>query len=202
MKSVKEDSCNLTTPAKRIFSPVKLSSPNSYQGKNLTGVARHVRDLVADIHANVQQWNNLHLQGITHIKSIAQEKHNKNYYSRTLQDLCDKLESICNNLDDKVKNFDQIRHQLKAITTLQKTSNKLFITWPTTKFGEVAEIIYETYREEAKLKRKILENVAHNHTVSWKMLHLAAWQYQPLLSENLTILLESLLIETGHRPLQ
>lgn len=55
---------------------------------------------------------------------------------------------------------------------------------------------------EAKLKREILENIAHNHTDSWKMFHLAAWQYQPLLSEDLTILLESLLIETGHRPLR
>lgn len=52
---------------------------------------------------------------------------------------------------------------------------------------------------EAKLKRKLLENVAHNHTESWKMLHLAAYVYEPLLTENLLILLDSLLIETGHR---
>ncbi|XP_032672287.1 cyclin-dependent kinase 2-interacting protein [Odontomachus brunneus] len=202
MKSVKEDGCNLTTSSKRIFSPVKLSSPNSYHGKNLTGIARHVRDLAADIHANIQQWNTLHLQGITCIKTITQEKQTKNYYSRTLQDLCDNLESICDSLDDKVRNLDRIKHQLKAVATLQKTSDKLFITWPTNKFGNVAETIYEAYHKEAKLKRKILENVAHNHTASWKMLHLAAWQYQPLLSENVTILLESLLLETGHRLLR
>lgn len=52
---------------------------------------------------------------------------------------------------------------------------------------------------EAKLKRIVLENVAHNYTESWKMLHLAAWIYEPLLAEDLTILLDSLLIETGHR---
>lgn len=64
----------------------------------MTGVARHVRDLAANIHANIQQWNTLHLQGITCIKNITQEKQFKNYYSRTLQDLCDNLENICNNL--------------------------------------------------------------------------------------------------------
>jgi len=74
-----------------------LSSPKSFQGRNLTGTARLVRDLAADIHANIQQWSNLHIQGITYLKDITQEKHNKNY-SESLQDLCDKLENICDNL--------------------------------------------------------------------------------------------------------
>lgn len=64
----------------------------------MTGVPRHVRDLAADIHSNIQQWNSLYLQGITYIRSIAQEKQGKNYYSKTLQDLCDKLENICDGL--------------------------------------------------------------------------------------------------------
>ncbi|KYN43343.1 Cyclin-dependent kinase 2-interacting protein [Trachymyrmex septentrionalis] len=94
---------------------------------------------------------------------------------------------------------NQIKNQLKAISTLEKTTDKLFITWPTTRFGEVAETIYEAYHMEVKLKRKLLENVAHNCTESWKMLHLAAWVYEPFITENLIILLDSLLIETGHR---
>lgn len=53
---------------------------------------------------------------------------------------------------------------------------------------------------ETKLKRKLFENVAHNYTESWKMVHLATWVYNPLLTEDVTtILLDSLLIETGHR---
>jgi len=74
-----------------------LSSPKSFQGKNLTGTVRLIRDLAADIHANIQQWSNLHIQGITYLKNITQEKHDKNY-SEILQDLCDKLENICDNL--------------------------------------------------------------------------------------------------------
>lgn len=65
--------------------------------------------------------------------------------------------------------------------------------------GDVAEQIYEAYRDEAQVKRKILENVAHNHEESWKMLHVATWVYQTNISENITTLLESLLVETGHR---
>ncbi|XP_071568561.1 cyclin-dependent kinase 2-interacting protein-like [Temnothorax nylanderi] len=181
-----------------MFSPINLTSPKSFQGRNLTGTARLVRDLAADIHANIQQWNKLHLLGVAYLKDITQEKCDKNY-SENLQDLCDKLENICDNLDGIVGNLDQIKHQLISVTALHKTADKLFITWPTTKFGEVAETIYKAYHVEAKLKRKLLENVAHNYTDSWKMLHLAAWVYEPSLTEDLKVLLDSLLIETGHR---
>lgn len=56
-----------------------------------------MRDLVADIHANIQRWNSLHLQGINYLKTITSEKHDKNY-SENLQDLCDKLELVCETL--------------------------------------------------------------------------------------------------------
>lgn len=49
------------------------------------------------------------------------------------------------------------------------------------------------------MKRAILEDTAHYYTESWKMLFLASWVHQPLLPENLTTVLESMLIESGHR---
>lgn len=55
------------------------------------------------------------------------------------------------------------------------------------------------YHKEATLRRNLLENIAHNYTETWKMFYLAAWVHQPLLSENSTLLLNSLLIETGHQ---
>lgn len=75
----------------------------SPQGKNLTGNPRHVRDLAADIHANVQQWNNLHLQGVVHLQNIAQ-KLQDNSYSKDIQELCDKLGGVC---DDLVNPFSK-----------------------------------------------------------------------------------------------
>lgn len=76
---------------------IELQSPKSMNGRNLTGSARHVRDLAADIHANIQQWNTAHLQGVTLLKSITQKKQDENY-SQNLQELCDKLENICDTL--------------------------------------------------------------------------------------------------------
>ncbi|EFN70442.1 Cyclin-dependent kinase 2-interacting protein [Camponotus floridanus] len=186
------------TTKKETFVPIKLPSHKSFQGKNLTGTECFVYNLAADIHANIQQWNSFHIQGVNYLKNIIQVKRDKNY-SVVLQDLCDKLENVCDNLDSIVVNLEQIKNQLTAITALQETANKLFITWPINKFGEIAETIYEAYHKEAKQKRNLLENIAHHHTESWKMFHLAAWVHQPLLPENLTILLNSLLVETGHR---
>ncbi|XP_076661518.1 cyclin-dependent kinase 2-interacting protein-like [Halictus rubicundus] len=184
---------------KEQFSPVsKIQSAKSTQGKNLVGSARHIRDLAADIHASIQQWNAAHLQGVALLKDITQERQSTSY-SQLLQELCDKLEHVCDSLDAVVKNLAEITYQIKSTTSLGKDADKLFTTWPITKFDNVAKLILSMYSEEAKIKRKIFENVAHRYSESWKMLCLATWVHQPLLPESLTIFLESLLIETGHR---
>ncbi|XP_011866252.1 PREDICTED: cyclin-dependent kinase 2-interacting protein-like [Vollenhovia emeryi] len=181
-----------------MLSPIHLVSSKSFKGRNLTGTQRLVHDLAVDIHKNIQHWNDLHSQGFAYLKEIKREKRDESY-SEALQDLCDKLENICDDLDVVVGNLDQIKHQLTTVPGLHKTVDKLFVTWPITKFGEVAETIHKAYHMEAKLKRKLVENVAHNHTESSKMLHIAAWVYEPSLTEDLTILLESFLNEVGLR---
>ncbi|XP_070168433.1 cyclin-dependent kinase 2-interacting protein-like [Polyergus mexicanus] len=186
------------TMKREMFLPIKLPSHKSFQGKNLTGTERFIYNLAADIYANIKQWNIFHIKGVTYLRNIIQVKHDKNY-SVILQDLCDKLENVCNSLDGIITNLEQIKNQLTTITVLQEPTNKLFLTWPTSKFGEIAETIYQMYYKEATLKRNLLENIAHNHTEAWKMFYLAAWVHQPLLPENLTLLLNSLFIETGHQ---
>ncbi|XP_035734707.1 cyclin-dependent kinase 2-interacting protein-like isoform X2 [Vespa mandarinia] len=170
----------------------------SLKGKNLTGTLRHLRDLAADVHGIVQQWNDNTLEGINILKSIIQEKSNKNYTIR-LQDYCDSLEEICHTLSNLVKTLEQIAHQINVLIILDKTAIKLFTTWPISAFGRTVEVIYTTYNNEMQIKYKVLENIAHCHTEPQKMLYLSAWLHQPLLPKNVTILLEAMLTETGHR---
>ncbi|KAL2720949.1 cyclin-dependent kinase 2-interacting protein-like isoform X1 [Vespula squamosa] len=178
----------------------ELPHSKSLKGKNLTGTVRHLRDLTADVHRIIQQWNNSTLEGINILKSIIQEKSNKNYTIQ-LQDYCDNLEEICHTLSNLVKALERIVHQINALTTLDKTTTKLFTTWPISAFGirRTVEMIYTTYSNEMQIKYKVLENIAHCHTESQKMLYLSTWLHQPLLSKNTTILLEAMLTETGHR---
>lgn len=75
----------------------ELTHTKSTQGRNLTGSARHIRDLIADIHKNIQIWNTLHLEGVTLLNNITQAKQDESY-SETLQEQCDKLEIVCDGL--------------------------------------------------------------------------------------------------------
>lgn len=67
------------------------------QQKNLTGNPRIVRDLAATIHSSVQQWNNIHLHGLSVLKNITQTK-NDETFPHGLQDLCDDLSKDCDKL--------------------------------------------------------------------------------------------------------
>ncbi|XP_015172644.1 PREDICTED: cyclin-dependent kinase 2-interacting protein-like [Polistes dominula] len=174
------------------------SFSKSLRGKNLTGTVRHLRDLAANVHGIIQQWNNNTLEGVNILKAIIQEKSNGNYTIQ-LQDYCDNLEELCHTLDNSVKNLEQIVHQINALITLDKTTTKLFTTWPISEFGRTVEMIHTNYSNEMRMKYEVLENIAHCRTESQKMLYLSTWIYQPLLSKNVTILLEAMLTETGHR---
>ncbi|XP_015601650.1 cyclin-dependent kinase 2-interacting protein isoform X2 [Cephus cinctus] len=180
------------------YSPVIVPESPVSKGTNLTGNPRLVRDLSADIHASIQQWNNIHLHGISILKAITQTKVDESY-SEELQNLCDDLEKDCNSLADIVDNLKQLSHQMKAVASLHKSKEYMFLTWPVEIFGDVANEIYKAYEKDLAVRYKVLENVAHDHKESWKMLHLATWVHQTQISEKLTRLLESMLLETGHR---
>ncbi|XP_046749049.1 cyclin-dependent kinase 2-interacting protein [Diprion similis] len=183
------------------FSPLVISeSPvaKTPQRGNLTGAPRRVRDIAADIHSSIQQWNSVHLNAVPILRDICRLKVDEKYPDG-LQELCDTLEEGCYALDEIVASLKLLTHQIQVAASLHKTTEIMFSTWPIDKFGDVAEIIYEAYRDEAVVKRKVLENIAHNHEEAWKILHLAAWVHQPNITENVTRLLESLLVETGHR---
>ncbi|XP_048514465.1 cyclin-dependent kinase 2-interacting protein-like isoform X2 [Athalia rosae] len=177
-----------------------LESPvaKTPQRGNLTGNPRLVRDIAADIHSSIQQWNNVHLHAVPILKNICQLKIDEKFPDG-LQDLCDILEKDCQTLDEIVCTLKLLSHQMNVVASLNKGPENLFLTWPTYKFGEVTEQIYNVYKDEAEVKRKVLENVAHNYEESWKMLHLTTWVHQVNISENVTTLLESLLVETSLR---
>ncbi|XP_014205529.1 cyclin-dependent kinase 2-interacting protein [Copidosoma floridanum] len=189
-----------TTPNKSLqFSPVAISPrAKTVQGKNLTGNPRIVRDLTAAIHSNIQQWNTLHLNGLSLLKTITSLK-TDNSYPEKLKQPCENLTQVCNKLDNIVEAFGQIVNQMKSISKLHKSSDHLFSTWPVDKFVATAHMIYESYKKEAEVKQIILENVAHDHRDAMKMLNLAAWVHQTQLPDNLNINLESMLVETKLR---
>lgn len=123
------------------------------QGRNLTGPARHVRDLAADVHASVQQWNAAHLRGLTLLRNITEEKQNESY-SQSLQEQCDKLEYVCDELVKRcfkciVSYFREIRFEENLFTGRDRKASRSSCT-PT-----------ESSRISGETRGQIVYNVAH-----------------------------------------
>ncbi|XP_034938737.1 cyclin-dependent kinase 2-interacting protein-like [Chelonus insularis] len=178
------------------YRPV-ITSPKVSPQTNLTGHKRLVKDLAADIHAEIQKWNEIFLHGLDIIKSIMAIKVDDSY-PEGLQNLCDQLEMDVDKMDGIVEKFKRASRRIHLISSLY-SDEKLFITWPIDKFVDTFEEIYEVYKDEVEVKRLVMENIAHDYSESWQQVHLALWVTQPKIPSNINLTLEALLTETGHR---
>lgn len=77
----------------------------------------------------------------------------------------------------------------------------LFHTWPTAYFYEVSRKLSDMYQKELLLKRTVIEELAHTMDHDLTLSYLSMWLHQPYVETNSKLLLESMLLETGHRAL-
>ncbi|KAG8514437.1 Cyclin-dependent kinase 2-interacting protein, partial [Galemys pyrenaicus] len=77
----------------------------------------------------------------------------------------------------------------------------LFHTWPTAHFYEVSRKLADMYSRELRLKRTIVEELAHTEAHGLVLSYLSMWLHQPYVESDSKLQLEGLLLETGHRPL-
>lgn len=73
------------------------ASPKPIIRGELTGHARIVKDIAADIHSHIQKWNNINIHGVSLLKNIATLKCDKSFPDG-LQEICDDLETDVNQL--------------------------------------------------------------------------------------------------------
>ncbi|XP_062863823.1 cyclin-dependent kinase 2-interacting protein isoform X2 [Trichomycterus rosablanca] len=123
------------------------------------------------------------------------------------------LEEECSKLQNVVKKMDHILSKMEKMVSAEKGICELetfqygekgrpapmFQTWSTQQFAEVSSKLYEAYEQELDLKRTILGEVAHTTNSDLCMVYLSCWLYQPYIDDNIKLLLEGLLMETGHR---
>uniref|UniRef100_A0A8C0ZF85 Cyclin dependent kinase 2 interacting protein n=1 Tax=Cyanistes caeruleus TaxID=156563 RepID=A0A8C0ZF85_CYACU len=74
-----------------------------------------------------------------------------------------------------------------------------FHTWPTPHFYEVSLKLSEMYKKELQLKQTIVQDIAHSADQDLMMVYLSSWLYQPYIENSSMLLLEAMLLETGHR---
>lgn len=134
---------------------------------------------------------------------------------RSHQNQNQELEEACINLQNIVDKLTHILLKMEKMVCAERgiynlevfqfgTQGRpapLFHTWSTQQFAEVSSKLFESYRQEMSLKRTILQELAHTTNTNLSMVYLSCWLYQPYIEDGTKLLLESLLMETGHRAL-
>ncbi|KAK6617220.1 hypothetical protein RUM44_005551 [Polyplax serrata] len=192
------------TPVKLATSPVATMKT----GGSLLGVVRRVRDASAELHNYIQSWNKSHICGIsiiqkirgTMLKSVSLVVQSEEE-NALLVELFSSLEEILGNFSVIIESIATLTKQMKSIVLLQKCKSPPFLTWPIDKFGHVFQEILGAYVKEYEVKRITFENIGLcGENENKLLLYIAAWMYQVYVDERTNVLVEKLLMETGHKP--
>lgn len=129
-------------------------------------------------------------------------------HGQELEEECSKLLAVVDRMSRVVSKMEKLVISERGIVELELfqygaggRQTPLFLTWPTAQFVEVSSKLYEAYSQELRLKQAILQELAHTSSPDLSMVHLSCWLHQPYLDDSTRLLLEGLLLETGHRPL-
>ncbi|TRY55393.1 hypothetical protein DNTS_034413 [Danionella cerebrum] len=205
-----------------------MSASTTPNKGNLTGSARKLKDDAADWHNLILKWERLNDEGSTVATKIVNLTLNKkqveqevvmeggslkaeisNNPHRTHQELeedCEKLHDVVEKMASILSKMEKMVLAVKGICDLEVFQfgekgrpEPLFQTWSTAQFAEVSSKLFECYKQELVLKKTILQELAHNANADLSMVYLSSWLYQPYVDDSVKLLLESLLLETGHR---
>ncbi|XP_039394856.1 cyclin-dependent kinase 2-interacting protein isoform X2 [Mauremys reevesii] len=190
--------------------------------------ARKIKDNAADWHNLMMKWETLNNNGFTTANKIVNLKIGTQFKDNKLEIECDNIASDCGKLSPSyneelemfcaellgtLENMAKIQLKMEKLCSTTKgicdletyhyengdCRTPLFHTWPTTYFYEVSFKLTEMYKKEIRLKQTIVQEIAHTADQDLMMVYLSSWLYQPYIESSSKLLLESMLLETGHR---
>ncbi|KAK6180945.1 hypothetical protein SNE40_008906 [Patella caerulea] len=197
-----------------VFSPIKSPVAELPKG-NLTGKPRKLKDGAADVHNLILTWKGLNIDGTNLFNQIANIKLEKVFQvdgeteeekcnlPSNLEPLCEQLLKLHKDMKKVVVKLVRISEMIKGIIELSdyqhgETGTEVFFkTWNLHDFSQTVSEICEMFEKELKLKKCLIENIAHSDTRKLLMFYSAAWIHQPYISTQLDFLVDSLLLETG-----
>ncbi|GAB0190994.1 cyclin-dependent kinase 2-interacting protein [Grus japonensis] len=190
--------------------------------------ARKIKDNAADWHNLMMKWERLNDNGFTTANKIVNMKISEQFQDNKLEIACDnsatesekstpkyneELDNCCAELLETLKHMTKIQLKMEKLTSTTKAICDLetfhngagnctapfFHTWPTPYFYEVSLKLSEMYKKELQLKQTIVQEIAHSADQDLMMVYLSSWLYQPYIENSSKLLLEAMLLETGHR---
>ncbi|XP_071153570.1 cyclin-dependent kinase 2-interacting protein-like [Mytilus edulis] len=181
------------------FSPVKKHGQRNLKehnkSGNLTGSERQIKDGVADVYNLIQKWKNANSDGMHIIDTIANIKLQHVYKENkdeTLQNgsIPEELEAQCTSLLSIIQKMEKIVKKLEVTSAIFLLFYILVST---------VRVLTEMYRKEYKLKLLVYKNICHAKDRNTMMFYTSSWLHQPYITDKSHVLLESLLLETGHK---
>ncbi|XP_060118867.1 cyclin-dependent kinase 2-interacting protein [Heteronotia binoei] len=189
--------------------------------------ARKIKDNAADWHNLIMKWETLNGNGfssatkIVNIKIASRFKDKSEIecdnvasddrslppdYNVELDEYCMELLGTFEKMTKIYQKMEKLCSTTKGICDLEKYHHgdhrtPLFHTWPTPYFYEASVKLLEMYSKELKLKQTIVQEIAHTADQYLSMVYLSSWLYQPYIEHSSRVILESMLLETGHRSL-
>ncbi|XP_057587195.1 cyclin-dependent kinase 2-interacting protein isoform X1 [Hippopotamus amphibius kiboko] len=193
--------------------------------------ARKIKDNAADWHNLILKWETLSDRGFATANNIANmkisllskdkielessslasdENADKEHpeYSRELEMLCEELQATLDGLTKIQMKMEKLSSTTKGVCELEdyhyreeRKRPPLFHTWPTAYFYEISRKLSDMYGRELRLKRTVVEQLAHTADRDLALSYLSMWLHQPYVEGDSRLLLESMLLETGHRAL-
>ncbi|XP_075388188.1 cyclin-dependent kinase 2-interacting protein isoform X2 [Tenrec ecaudatus] len=129
-------------------------------------------------------------------------------YNQELETLCEQLQATLDGLTKVQVKMEKLASTTKGICDLENYHHgeegqppPLFHTWPTAHFYTVSRQLCDMYGKELLLKRTIVEELAHSADRDLALSYLSMWLHEPYVERTSQLLLEGMLLETGHRPL-
>ncbi|XP_039568404.1 cyclin-dependent kinase 2-interacting protein [Passer montanus] len=205
------------------------SPPDSTPRRPVLSVsARKIKDNAADWHNLMMKWERLNDNGFTTANKIVNMRISEQFQDNKLEIVCDnsatepekptpkyneELDNCCAELLETLKQMTKIQLKMEKLTSTTKAICDLetfhhgagnckapfFHTWPTPYFYEVSLKLSEMYKKELQLKQTIVQDIAHSADQDLMMVYLSSWLYQPYIENSSMLLLEAMLLETGHR---
>lgn len=115
--------------------------------KNLTGYPRVIRDIVIDVHNNIQAWNKLHLEGCRIVQDIVQKKaNNPRSYTRGLETSVNELKDVVTKLDSINQKFTEYAAQVSAVGKLRL--NELVFSMDSINIAAMLDSVKDAYQQE------------------------------------------------------
>ncbi|XP_053545259.1 cyclin-dependent kinase 2-interacting protein [Bombina bombina] len=192
----------------------------------LSASARKIKDNAADWHNLILKWESFNDTAFTTANKIVNLKISSQINEKTvvegtfvdnenldkkkeeLERLCSELICILENMEKIQLKMEKLSLTLKGVCDLEDYHYKEddakpvhFHTWPTKAFYETSLKMSEMFKKEMMLKRTIVAEIAHTADQDLLLVYLSSWLYQPYIENNIKVLLESMLLETGHRPI-